>query len=64
MNQLNDIQRAQLKRQGIYDIEERQDGIAKCLTSAGVRYYETADLARIAQPSIGERLIGFFGRAA
>ncbi len=57
-------QRAILRRRGVLVLIERADGIAKCLTSAGVRYYETSDLARIAQPSIGERLMGFIGRAA
>ncbi len=57
-------QRAILRRKAILVLIERQDGISKCLTASGVRYYETSDLARIAQPSIGERLIGFFGREA
>ncbi len=57
-------QRAILRRRGVLVLIERGDGVAKCLTASGVRYYETSDLARIAQPSIGERLIGFFGRAA
>lgn len=57
-------QRAILRKRGVIVLIERGDGIAKCKTPQGTRYYETADLARIAQPSIGERLIGFFGRAA
>ncbi len=57
-------QRAILRRKAIIVLIERGDGIAKCLTQKGTRYYETSDLARIAQPSIGERLIGLFGRAA
>ncbi len=61
---LSITQRAILRKRGLIVLIERQDGVAKCLTQQGTRYYETSDLARIAQPSIGERLIGFFGRAA
>ncbi len=57
-------QRAILRRRGVLVLIERGDGVAKCLTSAGVRYYETSDLAKVAQPSIGERLMGLIGRAA
>ncbi len=57
-------QRAILRRKAIIVLIERGDGVAKCLTSAGVRYYETSDLAKVAQPSIGERLMGFIAGAA
>ncbi len=57
-------QRAILRRRGVIVLIERGGGIAKCLTQQGTRYYELSDLARIAQPSIGERLMGFIAGAA
>ncbi len=53
-----------LARRGIVVRIQYDDGLAKCFTPEGERKYEIRDLIAIAQPSIGERLIGFFGRAA
>jgi len=55
MNHLNDIQRAWLARHGI-EAGEQHGEVIECLTAQGQRLYTIADLQRIAQPGIGQRI--------